>query len=322
MEQLGDLDGIVSSVSFNSCICIGDFNTDLWKARSTRFSKAFQTFMYNHGMSVCCTSQDTWFLEIFNVLMPFDHNMAIVDSEVWNSDHIPVLVTIPFVEKMRQRKDERLAWYQASLEQLVRYSELLGCLLDVVPVPAEAAICCEPNSCEHCTAIAKYYNDIFYAVSTAAKACIPVKKHRKICRPGWSGSIREAKENALRFYQRWRSEGKTRDGPLYRDTCDSRRKFKRCLKKWKREEAKITGRKLLDELENGNQAKFWDKLKRGCPEVALSVSCSSRIGQVSKVPEILDLWRAHFGSLGNSQEECVYTKHRDEYRSRVERFGR
>ena len=114
--------------------------------------------------------------------------MAIVDSEVWNSDHIPVVVTIPFVweqqkimtdEKVRQRKDERLAWYQASLEQLVRYSELLGCLLDVVPVPAEAAICCEPDSCEHCTAIAKYYNDIFYAVSTAAKACIPVKKHRK-----------------------------------------------------------------------------------------------------------------------------------------------
>ena len=32
MEQLGDLDGIMSSVSFNSCICIGDFNTDLWKS--------------------------------------------------------------------------------------------------------------------------------------------------------------------------------------------------------------------------------------------------------------------------------------------------
>ena len=96
----------------------------------------------------------------------------------------------------------------------------------------------------------------------------------------------------------------------YIETCVIREES---LKKWKREKAKITGRKLLDELENGNQAKFWDKLKRGCPEVALSASCSSRIGQVSKVPEILELWRAHFGSLGNSQEECVYKKHRDEY---------
>ena len=38
MEQLGDLDGILSSVNFNSCICIKDFNLDLWKNRSTRFS--------------------------------------------------------------------------------------------------------------------------------------------------------------------------------------------------------------------------------------------------------------------------------------------
>ena len=36
LEQLGDLDGILSSVSFNSCICIGDFNADLWNASSSR----------------------------------------------------------------------------------------------------------------------------------------------------------------------------------------------------------------------------------------------------------------------------------------------
>ncbi len=29
MEQLGDLDGMLSSVNFNSCICIKDFNLDL-----------------------------------------------------------------------------------------------------------------------------------------------------------------------------------------------------------------------------------------------------------------------------------------------------
>ena len=47
MDQLGDLDGIMSSVSFNSCICIGDFNTDLRKARFSRRNRRVQ-----RGMSV------------------------------------------------------------------------------------------------------------------------------------------------------------------------------------------------------------------------------------------------------------------------------
>ena len=55
MEQLGDLEAILSSVNFNlinSCICIGDLNVDLKNTRSTRFIKALQTFMIMECVSV------------------------------------------------------------------------------------------------------------------------------------------------------------------------------------------------------------------------------------------------------------------------------
>ncbi len=60
-----------------------------------------------------------------------------------------------------KKTNVRLAWYQVSEEQLIRYSELVGRLLDV-SIPAEAAICCELGTCEHVSAIEKYYNDIFF----------------------------------------------------------------------------------------------------------------------------------------------------------------
>ena len=174
MEQLGDLDGVLSSVNFNSCICVGDFNVDLWKTRSTQFSKALRTFiMYNHGMCVLngnnlSVSQDTWFFADYKYssridyaivtqnIMSSNYNMDVIDSEVWNSDHIPVTVSIPFDWKQKimtnektKQKGRYLAWYQVNEEQLIRYSESVGRLLDVVSVSAEAAICCEPGTCEH-----------------------------------------------------------------------------------------------------------------------------------------------------------------------------
>ena len=60
MEQLGDLDGILSSVSFNSCICIGDFNADLWNASSRRYSK-----LLNH---LCVIMECALVMEMVNVL--------------------------------------------------------------------------------------------------------------------------------------------------------------------------------------------------------------------------------------------------------------
>ena len=166
-------------------------------------------------------------------------------------------------DKSRRKAGKSLAWCHAGTEHLANYSERLGILLDEVCVPAEAAICDNPDRCERGLDIAKYYKAIFHAVFTAAKASIPAVRHRKIRRPHWNHSLTDAKRIALMNYRQWKCAGKPREGSLYEDMCKSRKNFKRCLKKWKHEEAQFLGRKLLDDLDNGNQAKFWEKLKRG-----------------------------------------------------------
>ena len=219
----------------------------------------------------------------------------------------------------RCKAGKSLAWCHAGTEQLANYSERLGILLDEVCVPAEAAICDNTDRCEHGLDIAKYYKAIFHAVFTAAKASIPAVRHRKIRRPHWNHSLRDEKRIALMNYRQWKCAGKPREGFLYEDMCKSRKNFKRCLKKWKHEEAQLLGRKLLDELDNGNQAKFWEKLKRGSSESG-GVPDSLRIGHASSVPEILNLWRDHFDNLLNSQDKDMYSKHKEEYLKDLKEF--
>lgn len=51
IEQLGCLEGILSSADFDSCICIGDFNTNLNSDRR-RFTRILRTFMNEKGLQI------------------------------------------------------------------------------------------------------------------------------------------------------------------------------------------------------------------------------------------------------------------------------
>ena len=117
--------------------------------------------MRDHGMCVgngdgqCVNTECTWFSGDFRYSSKIDYaivtkdldvsanELVILDTEVWNSDHIPVMVSIPFVwnqqlsgmkDKSRRKAGKSLAWCHAGTEQLANYSERLGILLDEVCV--------------------------------------------------------------------------------------------------------------------------------------------------------------------------------------------
>ena len=82
----------------------------MWNASS---SKALKSFMRDHGMCVgngdgqCVNTECTWFSGDFRYSSKIDYaivtkdlavsanELVILDTEVWNSDHIPVMVSIP-----------------------------------------------------------------------------------------------------------------------------------------------------------------------------------------------------------------------------------
>ena len=105
MEQLGYLEGILASVQFDSCICVGEFNVDLEKERPGRFSRALRAFMRDHGLQKAEVDdgngvQFTWssedclyssWLDYALTSMDFETRECefVIDSEgPWNSDHV------------------------------------------------------------------------------------------------------------------------------------------------------------------------------------------------------------------------------------------
>ena len=86
--------------------------------------------------------------------------------------------------------------------------------------------------------------------------------------------------------------------------CETRKKFKKELKRWKHSHALSLGRKLVENLEDGNHANFWRKLNRDCSCETSEKGQCLRIGEATSVPEILLLWKEHFSKITNSHTEC------------------
>ena len=169
------------TVVFVSVILV---NTDLWSCHQSRYSRALLSFMKDHNLT--CGLQDfstkpTWFSADFHHSSRIDYaittqNMkrnvsetVILDNDVWNSDHIPVQLSIPFVGNMQgapkpdflyKGHDKRLNCGQASLEQLRSYERVITELLDEIRVPAEAAVCNDVGECNHRNEIERYYDEI------------------------------------------------------------------------------------------------------------------------------------------------------------------
>lgn len=82
---------------------------------------------------------------------------------------------------------------------------------------------------------------------------------------------------------------------------------KRAMKEWKMDKELILGRKLAEDLKDGNQDCFWRRLKRGCGNQGLDV-CSSRIGDAHTNSDILKLWKEHFGKVANCHSQSEKAK--------------
>ena len=132
----------------------------------------------------------------------------------------------------------------------------------------------------------------------AANASIPHATKVGVRRPGWNSTLKQSKIKAQRT---WKSEGKPRQGMAYRQMCDSRNEFKSELKRWKRDKELTLGKRMVDDLKDGNQDCFWRKLRRGCEGQSQNIY-SSRVGDTYTNDDILTLWKDHFGQVANCHD--------------------
>ena len=314
-------------MEFDTLICIGDFNTDL--DNPSRFIRALNVFMSENdlqkvgldsiGDTFSWASDDvtrTSWIDYALVAPSREKekcNFSISKDGPWISDHLPVGLSYHnnFFGNSLCKQDRQcvkdngtrnLDWTHASVKQLTGYADLLSQQFNSISYEiAEAAVCNEVHKCNHVEYIKDYYSKISDAMIFAANASIPHATKIGVRRPVWNSTLKQSKIKAQSAYRTWKSEGKPRQGMAYRQMCDSRNEFKSELKRWKRDKELTLGKRMVDDLKDGNQDCFWRKLRRGYEGQSQNIY-SSRVGDAYTNDDILTMWKDHFGQVANSHD--------------------
>ena len=114
------------------------------------------------------------------------------------------------------KSQKRLLWKAACNDDIYGYQRCLDMELDHLNIPAEAAVCNDPDSCCHHIDIQRYCDGLVGAMLKAAKVCIPRGKGKNGRRIGFDRVLKELKRSARADYRRWRIAGKPRHGQLYK----------------------------------------------------------------------------------------------------------
>ena len=85
---------------------------------------------------------------------------------------------------------KRLLWREACSEDLFRYRQCLEMELENLDIPAEAAVCNDPCSCNHKEVIQLYFDAVVGSMMKANKRCIPMGRHSNAKVLGWDSELK------------------------------------------------------------------------------------------------------------------------------------
>ena len=121
-------------------------------------------------------------------------------------------------------------WKKAKVYDLLSYQRELELELSKIDIPAEAAICNEPERCSHKHIIQTYFDGVCSAMLKSAKRCIPRTKCNCNKKFQWDEDLKAVKREERKDYCLWRDAGRPRGGSLYCLMRESRKRFKRKIK--------------------------------------------------------------------------------------------
>ena len=131
---------------------------------------------------------------------------------------------------------KKFFWKQTTMDSLVRYKHCVELELSKLPMPVEAAVCNEPESCGHHHDIQEYLDAICGALLRSGKLCTRKGSGRGTSKLGWYDDFKKLQQQARNDFSKWKCSGKPRDGELYKAMQNSRKIFKNHLKNRKRKE--------------------------------------------------------------------------------------
>ena len=326
LSKLGILFSIMNDLESDNIMVLGDFNAHLG-LNPSRFGNFLSESCIENNYLISSklllpSDSHTYISERWGSTSWLDHCISterahdlIVDMKIeYNlaaGYHIPfgcnlnLNLSAEFIPVNNARPVSSIKWDKLSDHEISTYGQNLDKLLNDIFTPTEKLNCrdfdCKnPN---HIREQSKLYESILRAIKQASfhLSCKPRGSKRVI--PGWNEYVKGAHTDSISATREWRENGLPTTGPIFEHKVQSHRAYKLALRKAKRNEKFILGKKLANNLTVHNGREFWKDIRKVTGKTKSSPIC---IDGTSGDPEICKLWKSHYEGILNCLEGRNY----------------
>ena len=327
MEVLGEVETILTSVSYSDVIWTGDMNWDM--KRDTEFSRIMHRFVEKMGLMTLWSQRQVDYTHIhtdYKSTSTVDHFVLsprllplVLDSGVIHrgdnlSRHSPIWVkldlgSLPLRKEPTGLIPRKPSWPKASAEDVKGYTAALQARLQMLQVPQN--LNCTNTDCtdqQHSHDRDSFTLDILMSLVETTHTTLPMCGGRRVgkqgqsgCRaiPGWLEEVEPFRAESRYWHRVWLKEGRPNHGWLHATMVKKRSQYHYAVRRLKRQTSLIRAQKLFQASMQGDL----DLLKEmktvrgggGCqPELPENVAGANG------PDEIVDKFREVYSKLYNS----------------------
>ena len=335
LEVLAEVESILDKAEFDDIIWQGDLNWDM--SRGSEFSIIMRKFMARIGLVSLWERYPVDYTHLhtdFKSTSVIDHFMVnerllplVVDCGPLHlgdnrSRHSPVMVKLDLgaIPMKNFKSPKRPAWYKASQEDIMTYTEELDCRIQDILVPKSVSCldidCSDPS---HSIERDSMVLDMLVSIIEVSYSQIPMvggrtvntgSKDKSGTIPGWKTDVEPFQDDARFWYSVWLSAGKPHTGVLHNIMKKTRNSFHYAIRRARKTADLVRAKKLFEASEVGC-VDLLQELKTVRKGGKCSADLPDNVGGANGEEEIVAKFRDVYSKLYNSwcsEDEMVNIK--------------
>ena len=333
MEVLGEIETILTSVSYSDVLWTGDLNWDM--KRGTQFSRTMHEFVNRMGLVTLWSQHPVDYTHIhtdYKSTSTVDHFLLsprlfplVVDSGVIHrgdnlSRHSPIWVklnlgSLPLRKQLASPVPRKPSWPKASPEDAEKYTSELQTKLDKLPIP-QSLTCSNPKCTEqqHSHDRDSFTLDILMSLVETTYTTIPMCGGRRVghqgnsgCRalPGWLEEVEPFRAESRYWHRVWIKEGRPNNGWLHATMVKKRSQYHYAVRRITKQSDHIRAKKLFQASMQGelDLLKEMKVVKGGGSSHSELPDCvAGANGPEEIVDKFREVYRALYNSAGTQGE--------------------
>ena len=325
-DTLGELCGLISTVSHDVLVIAGDWNMDT--RRPCSFTDIVQSFLteldlsladLNYANEVSFTymghnGSKSWIdhVAVSSCFLPLVSNVHAIKDGRNLSDHNPLVFYLDLPCTVADHTSSTVlepttrAWYRATIDHIDKYQTTVEHMLESLNMMLDDAIitCCDPACTAHQQQLEQVCDQLVKCLKVAGNCSIPGKGPGKRPRiAGWSQFVKPELQASQWWHKLWLEAGSPSAGVLFQLKKHYHRRYKYAVRRVRRRQDQIKRTKLAESLLKDPNRGFWSEVHRHFGNS--KATPSPVVDSVTGSDNIANLFANSFKQLYNSTDSSA-----------------